>query len=83
MSPTSRYDAFISYSHRSDGVLGPALQVGLEHFAAGIEGLLQAVAAPAARDQLGEKPPGIIVGHAESVAKPWRAILPENGILFQ
>jgi len=27
------YNAFISYSHRHDGLLGPALQIGLERFA--------------------------------------------------
>jgi MTH538 TIR-like domain (DUF1863) len=29
----SGYDAFISYSHALDGVLAPALQIGLERFA--------------------------------------------------
>lgn len=29
----SGYDAFISYSHQHDGVIGPALQAGLERFA--------------------------------------------------
>ncbi|MBV9141755.1 MAG: TIR domain-containing protein, partial [Pseudonocardiales bacterium] len=30
---TSRYDAFLSYSHALDGVLASALQTGLERFA--------------------------------------------------
>lgn len=33
MPPTSKYDAFISYSHQDDAVVGPALQAGLERFA--------------------------------------------------
>ena len=33
MAPVSGYDAFISYSHQHDNVLGPLLQASLERFA--------------------------------------------------
>ena len=33
MAPVTGYDAFISYSHQHDTVLGPLLQAGLERFA--------------------------------------------------
>jgi hypothetical protein len=33
MAAASEYDAFISYSHQHDAVLGPALQTNLQRFA--------------------------------------------------
>jgi hypothetical protein len=33
VSPSSSYDAFVSYSHAADGRLAPALQAGLQSLA--------------------------------------------------